>query len=114
MFFFFFSEPSKPIIQQPDVGKIPLSNKTSVDVSVGSDVTVLTYTRVNITCEADGVPRAKITWLRDGKPISSAAGSSLVLSISTLEDAGQVTCFAGNLAGNATLSTNMDVIGKET
>ena len=93
--------------------KIPLSNKTSVAVSVGSDVTVLTQTRVNMTCEAEGVPKPKLTWLRDGQPVRSEVNSSLVLTITTLEDAGQVTCFAENLAGNTTLSTDIGVIGKE-
>ena len=95
------------------MGKLPLSNKTSVDVSIGSDVTVITHTRVNITCEASGVPTPEITWLRDGVLLTSETNSSLVLIITTLYDAEQVTCFAENLAGNATLSTNIDAIGKK-
>jgi len=74
---------------------------------------VLTYTRVNITCQASGIPTPKITWLRKGVPVKSYDNSSLVLSISDRDDAGQVTCIAENLAGNATQGTKIDVIGKE-
>lgn len=74
---------------------------------------MLSYTRVNITCQASGIPTPKITWLRKGVPVKSYDNSSLVLSISDRDDAGQVTCIAENLAGNATQSTKIDVIGKE-
>lgn len=93
--------------------KIPLTNDTLVRVSVGSDVTVLTQTRVNVTCEVSGVPKPKITWLKDDKRVESEEDSYLVLIIRNVEDAGQVTCHAENLAGNASLSTNIDVIGKK-
>ena len=95
------------------MGNIPLSNKTSVDVSIGSDVTVLTQTRINITCKVDGVPKPEITWLRDAIPVKSDTDSSLVLTIRALEDAGQVTCVAENMAGNASQSTDINVIGKK-
>lgn len=74
---------------------------------------MLSYTRVNITCQASGTPTPKITWLRKGVPVKSYDNSSLVLSISDRDDAGQVTCIAENLAGNATQGTKIDVIGKE-
>lgn len=76
-------------------------------------MTVLTQTRVNITCKVDGIPKPQVTWLRDGKRVKSDAVNSLVVTITGLEDAGQVSCFAENMAGNATLSTDVDVVGKE-
>ncbi|XP_068741513.1 hemicentin-1-like isoform X2 [Montipora capricornis] len=103
-------DPRRPIIQQPNVHNIPLSNRTSVNVLVGSDVTVLTQTHINITCQVDGVPTPEITWLRNGKPVKSKTGNSLEMTISAVEDAGQVACFAQNIAGNATLSTDINVI----
>ena len=75
---------------------------------------MLTQTRVNVTCEVSGVPNPKITWLKDDKRVESEENSYLVLIIRNVEDAGQVTCHARNLAGNASLSTNIDVIGKKT
>ena len=74
---------------------------------------MLTYTRVNITCQARGIPTPEITWLRKGLPVKSYDNSYLVLTISDRDDAGQVTCIAENLAGNATQGTKIDVIGKE-
>ena len=94
--------------------KIPLTNDTFVQVSVGSDVTVLTQTRVNVTCEVSGVPNPRITWLKDDKRVESEENSYLVLIIRNVEDASQVTCHARNLAGNTSLSTNIDVVGKKT
>ena len=61
----------------------------------------------------DGVPTPEITWLRNGKPVKSKTGNSLEMTISAVEDAGQVACLAQNIAGNATLSTDINVIGKE-
>lgn len=109
-----FAELSKPVIQQPSVDKISLANKTSVDFPVGSDITVLTQTRVNITCQVDGLPKPEITWLKDGNPVAAETGNSLEMTISGVEDAGQVTCIAQNIMGNATLSSGIDVVGKET
>lgn len=93
--------------------KIPLTNDTSVELSAGSDVTVLTQTRVNITCEVSGIPKPKITWLKDDKLLESEEDISLILAIRDVKDAGQVTCHAENLAGNATISSKIDVIGKK-
>lgn len=84
-----------------------------MEILAGSDATVLTQTRVNVTCEVSGVPKPKITWLKDGKRVESEEDSSLVLTIRDVKDAGQVICHAENLAGNATMSSNIDVIGKK-
>lgn len=94
--------------------KISLTNDTSVELSAGSDVTVLTQTRVNITCEVSGIPKPKITWLKDDMLLESEEDISLILAIRDMKDAGQVTCHAENLAGNATISSNIDVIGKKS
>ena len=95
------------------MNEIPLTNDTLVQVSAGSDVRVLTHTRVNVTCEVSGVPKPTITWLKDDKRVESEENDYLVLNIKNVEDAGQVTCHAKNLAGNASLNTNIDVTGKK-
>ena len=82
-------------------------------VTVGSDVTVLTLSRVNITCVVSGIPKPSITWLRDGEQLDTEEGSFLVLSIQDVRDAGKITCQAENMAGKAALSTIMNVIGRE-
>ena len=93
--------------------KVSLTNDTSVEILAGSDVTVLTQTRVNITCDVNGVPKPKVTWLKNGRLVDSEDGSFLVMTIRDVKDAGQVTCHAENWAGNATISSNIDVIGKK-
>ena len=102
----------KPFIQPPLVDSIPLSNKTSIAVPVGVDVTVLTNTRVNFSCEVSGVPKPKITWFKTDKPLRSSEGNLLSVTIANLEDAGQYTCFAENLVGNATISSEIKALGK--
>ena len=82
-------------------------------VSVGSHVTVLTQTQVNITCVVSGIPKPKLTWLKDGERLETEEDSFLVLTIRNVRDSGQITCQAENLAGKTALSTNMNVIGKE-
>ena len=94
--------------------KISLANKTSVAFAVGSDITVLTQTRVNITCAVGGLPKPEITWLKDGKTVAAETGNSLEMTVSAVDDAGQVTCLAQNMVGNATLSSDIDVVGKKT
>lgn len=62
-----------------------------------------------------------ITWYKDGRPLTSAAGVTMlkrgqVLEIerAQLSDAGIYRCVAVNLAGVAEISHSLQVYGKET
>ncbi|KYB24561.1 Neuroglian-like Protein [Tribolium castaneum] len=59
---------------------------------------------VRLDCQAKGVPRPKITWLKNGEPLPSAARikkhpSGLVISHTFTSDSGIYQCFAVNAAG---------------
>lgn len=82
-------------------------------VTVGSEVTVLTQSQINITCVVSGIPKPNITWLRDGEQLEAEEGSFLVLNIQDVNDAGRITCQAENMAGKAVLSTIINIIGRE-
>lgn len=107
------AEPREPRIRPPEGDRIPLTNATLVKVTVGSEVTVLTQSQINITCVVSGIPKPNITWLRDGERLEAEEGSFLVLNIQDVNDAGRITCQAENMAGKAALSTIINVIGRE-
>ncbi|TSL47575.1 Hemicentin-1 [Bagarius yarrelli] len=71
-----------------------------------SDVTVVRGGDVTLQCEADGVPRPAITWLKDGRPLGSGSGVQILNDgrIIRIKDAqvvhtGRYTCIAVNIAG---------------
>ncbi|XP_076872442.1 hemicentin-1 isoform X2 [Brachyhypopomus gauderio] len=71
------------------------------------EVTVVRGGSVTLPCEADGVPRPDITWLRDGRPLDVGVGGAQVLDDGRLlriqdaqvSDTGRYTCIAVNVAG---------------
>ncbi|XP_028442537.1 hemicentin-1 isoform X3 [Perca flavescens] len=78
--------------------------------------TILSGFPTELECKATGSPLPAITWYRDGRPLTSAAGVSMlkrgqVLEIerAQLSDAGIYRCVAVNLAGVAELSHSLQV-----
>uniref|UniRef100_A0A3Q3K3Y4 Hemicentin 1 n=1 Tax=Monopterus albus TaxID=43700 RepID=A0A3Q3K3Y4_MONAL len=78
--------------------------------------TVLSGFPTELECKATGVPLPAITWYKDGQPLTSAAGVTMlkrgqVLEIerAQLSDAGIYRCVAVNLAGVAELSHSLQV-----
>ncbi|KAK3506808.1 hypothetical protein QTP70_028372 [Hemibagrus guttatus] len=70
------------------------------------DVTVVRGGDVTLQCEADGVPRPAITWLKDGRPLGSGSGVQILNDgrLVRIRDAqvvhtGRYTCIAVNVAG---------------
>ncbi|XP_032380766.1 hemicentin-1 isoform X2 [Etheostoma spectabile] len=78
--------------------------------------TILSGFPTELECKATGSPLPAITWYKDGRPLTSAAGVTMlnrgqVLEIerAQLSDAGIYRCVAVNLAGVAELSHNLQV-----
>uniref|UniRef100_A0A8C7JTX3 Hemicentin 1 n=1 Tax=Oncorhynchus kisutch TaxID=8019 RepID=A0A8C7JTX3_ONCKI len=74
--------------------------------------------RLNITlqCEADGVPRPAVTWLKDGRPITGQRGAQVLNEGRLLQikdakvwDTGRYTCVAVNVAGQADSKHDVNV-----
>ncbi|XP_041648005.1 hemicentin-1 [Cheilinus undulatus] len=78
--------------------------------------TILSGFPTELECKATGRPLPAITWYKDGRPLTSAAGVRMlkrgqVLEIerAQLSDAGMYRCVAINLAGIAEITHNLQV-----
>ncbi|XP_034531212.1 hemicentin-1 [Notolabrus celidotus] len=78
--------------------------------------TILTGFPTELECKATGSPLPAITWYKDGRPLTSAAGVTMlkrgqVLEIerAQLSDAGTYRCVAVNLAGVAEIFHSLQV-----
>ncbi|XP_069009305.1 hemicentin-1 [Embiotoca jacksoni] len=78
--------------------------------------TILSGFPTELECKATGSPLPAITWYKDGRPLTSAAGVTMlkrgqVLEIerAQLSDAGIYRCVAFNLAGVAEISHSLQV-----
>ncbi|XP_076007425.1 hemicentin-1 [Genypterus blacodes] len=78
--------------------------------------TILAGFSTQLECRATGSPLPAITWYKDGRPLTSAAGVTMlkrgqVLEVerAQLSDAGTYRCVAVNLAGVAERSHNLQV-----
>ncbi|KAM6962600.1 hemicentin-1 [Aplochiton taeniatus] len=81
-----------------------------------SDVTVTKGGDVTLQCEADGVPRPAVTWLKDGRPIAGPRGARVLsegrllqIKDATVSDTGRYTCVAVNVAGQADSKHDVNV-----
>lgn len=75
-------------------------------------------TRVRLQCEADGLPKPKVTWLKNGQPFPATGLRHTMLSTGSLEfvsvqieDSGNYTCLVSNQAGNLTRKIRLDAQG---
>ncbi|KAM3915384.1 hemicentin-1 [Leptodactylus fuscus] len=70
-------------------------------------ITVIINNPVRLECEATGFPTPSLTWLKDGRPVSSfsggiqisSGGRVLTLTNAQVGDSGKYTCVALNAAG---------------
>ncbi|KAL1022832.1 hypothetical protein UPYG_G00032950 [Umbra pygmaea] len=74
----------------------------------GNDIAVTRGGDVILQCQADGVPRPAVTWLKDGRPITSQHGVQVLnegwllqIKEAKVSDTGRYTCVAVNAAGQA-------------
>uniref|UniRef100_A0A3Q1B6M5 Hemicentin-1 n=1 Tax=Amphiprion ocellaris TaxID=80972 RepID=A0A3Q1B6M5_AMPOC len=78
--------------------------------------TILSGFPTELECKATGSPLPAITWYKDGRPLTSAAGVTMLKRSQVLEieraqlsDAGIYRCVAVNLAGVAEISHRLQV-----
>uniref|UniRef100_A0A3Q4HTJ7 Hemicentin 1 n=1 Tax=Neolamprologus brichardi TaxID=32507 RepID=A0A3Q4HTJ7_NEOBR len=72
------------------------------------EVTVIKGGDVTLQCDAEGVPRPAVTWLKDGRPITGQQGAKVLsegrllqIKDAKVSDTGRYTCIAVNVAGQA-------------
>uniref|UniRef100_A0A665VTB7 Hemicentin-1 n=1 Tax=Echeneis naucrates TaxID=173247 RepID=A0A665VTB7_ECHNA len=78
--------------------------------------TILSGFPTELECKATGSPLPAITWYKDGRPLTNAAGVNLLkrgqmmeIERAQLSDAGTYRCVAVNLAGVAEILHNLQV-----
>ncbi|XP_028301363.1 hemicentin-1 isoform X2 [Gouania willdenowi] len=92
----------------------PTIKGTSFDLP--DEVTVLLNKTFQVDCHVEGNPTPKITWFKDGQPISSSGpysilsgGRALQVLAAQLSDTGRFVCVADNVAGSAEKFFNLNV-----
>ena len=83
------------------------------------NVSVVQNGRVTLPCPAEGTPAPRISWHKDGRPLSATdarvrllADGALQIDHAELADAGQYTCHAQNVAGNTSKDFDLQVFCK--
>ena len=76
-------------------------------------------TDVTLECEAEGVPRPAITWLKDGRPVTHGNGAQVLsdgrllqIREARVSDTGRYTCVAVNVAGTTDSKYDVNVHGE--
>lgn len=82
------------------------------------EVTVIKGGDVTLQCDAEGVPRPAVTWLKDGRPITGQHGAKVLnegrllqIEDAKVSDTGRYTCIAVNVAGQADSKHDISVHG---
>uniref|UniRef100_A0AAR2KQZ6 Hemicentin 1 n=1 Tax=Pygocentrus nattereri TaxID=42514 RepID=A0AAR2KQZ6_PYGNA len=82
--------------------------RPSISTSDTGEVTVVRGGDVTLQCEADGVPRPAVTWLKDGRPLGAGSGVQVLsegrllhIKNAQVSHTGRYTCIAVNVAGQA-------------
>lgn len=111
--------PIKPKINRKPSKNIPIGDGGPTQIDIGSNVTTIPNTPINITCQATGLPKPDITWYKGGREVNPVQDRSkvlpdgtLVLSESRVDNTGVYTCKATNIDGEDTASTVLTVVRK--
>ena len=89
-------------------------------MTIGSTLTTLASSGVEISCPATGFPKPIIQWYREGVPVESSmmltidedTGTLFTLSISRRKG-GTFTCEARNVLGSDSVSSHVKVLGMD-
>ncbi|XP_009996158.1 PREDICTED: hemicentin-1 [Chaetura pelagica] len=81
------------------------------------NLTVVVNNFISLTCEVTGFPPPDLSWLKNGKPISSNTNTFIVPGARTLQipraklpDEGEYTCIARNQAGESQKKSFLNVL----
>ncbi|XP_031431207.1 LOW QUALITY PROTEIN: hemicentin-1 [Clupea harengus] len=90
--------------------------RPSIRRSGPAELTVTRGTDVTLECEAEGVPRPAITWLKDGRPVTHGNGAQVLsdgrllqIREARVSDTGRYTCVAVNVAGTTDSKYDVNV-----
>lgn len=90
--------------------------------SSGSHPTEIIVTRgknISLECEVQGIPQPKVTWMKDGRPLTKGRGMEIldegrILQLKNIHvsDTGRYMCVAVNVAGMADRKYDLSVHSK--
>ena len=111
-------EPNLPTIESSDA-TISWYNREPRVLPVGGTVEVLSGTEVTLSCKYSAFPAPDVKWTVldvEGDPLPDAGydvvNGSLVLMALQPSDSAQYVCSVKNVAGTASASTTLKVVGK--
>ncbi len=112
------TEPSLPKIESSDA-TVSWYNREPRVLPVGGSVETLSGTEVTLTCKYSAFPEPDVKWTvldEEGDPLPDAGydviNGSLVLRALQPSDSAQYVCSVKNVAGTASASTVLKVVGK--
>ncbi|KAG2466955.1 ATL1 protein, partial [Polypterus senegalus] len=101
----------KPVIRASISTERVFLNTSSVMADVGSTVKVLLGANVTLRCQAEGIPKPKISWsFLHGKSEAihhPVKNDSVLVGNASLRDEGHYVCRAANLHGQVTAMTHL-------
>lgn len=114
-----FAEATLPKITTSDA-TVSWFNRESRVLPVGATIEVLSGTKLTLTCKYSAFPEPDVQWTalgEEGHDSGQDAGNevingSLVLMALQPSDSGQYVCSVRNVAGTASASTTLKVLGK--
>lgn len=118
VFLFLLLEPTIPKIATSDTS-VSWYNRERRILPVGGTVEVLSGTEVTLTCKYSAFPKADVKWSavdQEGDSLPDAVyevvNGSLVLMALQPSDSARYVCSVQNVAGTASASTILKVVGK--
>ena len=115
------TEPTFPVIDSSNASiEVFDPARKVLKVKIGSNVTTLTGTPVDITCNASGFPVPKISWIKGVTAITGSDSQSLIVSVAKINllrasrsDSGSYTCTASSQGGRISAVSNITFVGKK-
>lgn len=119
LFFCFHLVPQPPSISSSQDSVVSLSEIVPVRATVGSVVTVLSGTRITITCSADGIPTPTMAWSKGEQLLHTSSPDNrltvqfgiLTIDNATAGDTGDYQCTAMSEVGSDQETTKVTVVG---
>lgn len=84
-----------------------------------TEIIVIRGKSISLECEVQGIPQPKVTWMKDGRPLTKGRGMEIldeghILQLKNIHvsDTGRYTCVAVNVAGMADRKYDLSVHSK--
>ena len=95
-----------------------LTGRTPINITIGSDISLLRGTPLTIICPVRGVPMPKIIWAKDRSVLTSNdrmdmdCNGTLRIRQVSIEDTGEYICTADSFLGMDMAFTSVVVLGQ--